>query len=131
MRIKNRLPEAAVLFAVNLLCLVLSLPARSQYGHRSVLADKLVQPAMSLAFTPDCAAILYILGILSNRPCDDVKVVAKEPAISAPCTVPAAPPSDCISITWGAYSHRLVSPWLSQLSQLSQASDIGDDGVMG
>ncbi len=44
-------------------------------------------------------AILYMLGIISSRPCDAVKVVPKAPACNAPWTAPAAPPSDCISVT--------------------------------
>ena len=46
-------------------------------------------------------AILYMLGIISSRPWLAVKVVVSAPVCSAPCTVPAAPPSDCISITVG------------------------------
>ena len=36
-------------------------------------------------------AILYMLGIISSRPCDAVKVVASAPAWRAPWTAPAAP----------------------------------------
>ena len=36
-------------------------------------------------------AILYMLGIISSRPCDAVNVVVSAPACSAPCTAPAAP----------------------------------------
>ena len=46
------------------------------------------------------AAILYILGIISKRPCEAVNVVVRAPAASEPCTVPAAPASDCISVTF-------------------------------
>ena len=46
-------------------------------------------------------AILYMFGIISNRPCDAVKVVVSAPACRAPCTAPAAPASDCISLTDG------------------------------
>ena len=44
-------------------------------------------------------AILYILGIISSRPWDAVYVVVSAPDCREPCTVPAAPPSDCISTT--------------------------------
>ncbi len=44
-------------------------------------------------------AILYILGIISSRPCDAVKVEVRAPLCSEPCTAPAAPASDCISTT--------------------------------
>ena len=46
-------------------------------------------------------AILYMLGIISSRPCDEVNVVARAPACSAPWSAPAAPPSLCISMTFG------------------------------
>ena len=42
-------------------------------------------------------AILYILGIINNKPCEAVNVVVSAPACSEPCIAPAAPPSDCIS----------------------------------
>ena len=41
-------------------------------------------------------AILYMLGSISRNPCDAVNVVVRAPLWSAPCTAPAAPPSDCI-----------------------------------
>ena len=50
-----------------------------------------------------------MLGIISSRPCDAVKVVASEPACKAPCSAPAAPPSLCISITVGTVPQMLVS----------------------
>ena len=43
--------------------------------------------------------ILYILGIMSRRPWLAVKVVVNAPAARLPCTAPAAPASDCISLT--------------------------------
>src|SRR3990172_10896574 len=52
-------------------------------------------------------AILYMLGIISSRPCDAVNVVDSAPRCSAPCSAPAAPPSLCISITVGTAPHRL------------------------
>ena len=45
------------------------------------------------------AAILYMLGIIRRSPCEAVNVVVKAPAANEPCTVPAAPASDCISDT--------------------------------
>ena len=45
-----------------------------------------------------------------SSPCDDVKVVARAPACSAPCTAPAAPASDCISTTAGTSPHRFRRP---------------------
>ena len=48
-------------------------------------------------------AILYMLGIISSRPCEAVKVVHMAPPWSAPCMAPAAPPSDCISTTVGTW----------------------------
>ena len=73
-------------------------------------------------------AILYMLGIISRSPCEAVKVVASAPAWSAPWTTPAAPPSDCISITCGTVPHRLGRP---STDQASASSPIADDGVMG
>ena len=46
-------------------------------------------------------AILNMFGSISNRPCDAVNVVASVPVWSAPWSVPAAPASDCISMTSG------------------------------
>ncbi len=73
-------------------------------------------------------AILYMLGIISSRPCDAVKVVASAPACSAPCTVPAAPPSDCSSTTRGTLPQILVLPCAAHSSD---SSPMPDDGVMG
>lgn len=55
-------------------------------------------------------AILNRLGSMSNRPWEAVKVVASVPACNRPCSVPAAPASDCISITSGTAPHRLGRP---------------------
>ena len=46
-------------------------------------------------------AILNMFGIISSRPCDEVNVVASAPCCSAPWSAPAAPASDCISMTSG------------------------------
>lgn len=40
-----------------------------------------------------------MLGIMSSRPCAQVKVVARAPAASEPCMAPATPASDSISVT--------------------------------
>ena len=42
---------------------------------------------------------IVLFGIISSRPCDAVKVDVSAPLCSEPCTAPAAPASDCISIT--------------------------------
>jgi hypothetical protein len=73
-------------------------------------------------------AILYILGIISNRPCEAVKVVASVPPCSAPCRAPAAPPSLCISTTTGTVPQILGRP---PLDHSSASSAIGEDGVIG
>jgi hypothetical protein len=44
-------------------------------------------------------AILCMLGSMSIKPWEAVKVVVRAPAESAPWTAPEAPPSDCISMT--------------------------------
>ena len=46
-------------------------------------------------------AILYMLGIININPCDAVNVVVNAPVCNAPCAVPAAPASLCISMTRG------------------------------
>jgi hypothetical protein len=69
-----------------------------------------------------------MLGIISSRPCEAVKVVDSEPAWSAPWTAPAAPPSDCISTTVGTWLHRLGR---RSTAQASASSPIGEAGVIG
>ena len=73
-------------------------------------------------------AILNMLGIISRRPCEAVKVVASAPAWSAPWSAPAAPASDCISTTSGTFPHRFGFP---AADQSSQCSAIGLAGVIG
>ncbi len=73
-------------------------------------------------------AILNMLGIISSRPCDAVKVVVSAPACSEPCTAPAAPASLCISITSGTCPHRFFVP---AADQASASSPIVEDGVIG
>jgi hypothetical protein len=73
-------------------------------------------------------AILNMLGIISRRPCDEVKVVARAPFCRAPCSEPAAPASDCISTTSGTAPHRLARP---AADQSSACSPMGDAGVIG
>ena len=73
-------------------------------------------------------AILYMLGIISSRPCEAVKVVVSAPACSAPCTAPAAPPSDCISTTSGTMPQMFFLPWADHSSH---HSPIVEDGVIG
>ena len=57
-----------------------------------------------------------------------MNVVASAPACSAPWTAPAAPPSDCISITLGTWPQMFVRPFDDHSSA---SSPIVDDGVMG
>ena len=73
-------------------------------------------------------AILYMLGIISRRPCEAVKVVVRAPVANAPWTAPAAPASDCISVTEGTVPHMLGSP-LAVLA--SDISPMGELGVIG
>ena len=73
-------------------------------------------------------AILYMFGIISSRPCDEVKVVVSAPLCRAPCRAPAAPPSLCISTTVGTVPHTLGR---CALDHSSANSAIGDDGVIG
>jgi len=73
-------------------------------------------------------AILYIFGIISSRPCEAVKVVPRVPLVTAPCSAPAAPASDCISTTSGTSPQMFVRP---AALQASDDSAIADEGVMG
>src|SRR5262245_41107454 len=73
-------------------------------------------------------AILYMFGIMRSRPCEAVKVVESAPACNAPCTAPAAPPSDCISAISGITPQRFVLPLLAHSSHTSA---MGELGVMG
>ena len=73
-------------------------------------------------------AILYMLGSISSRPCEAVKVVVSAPLCSAPCTAPAAPPSDCICCTTGTLPQMLRMP---SAAQSSASSAIVEDGVIG
>ena len=73
-------------------------------------------------------AILYMFGIMSSRPWEAVKVVPMTPFVTAPCSAPAAPPSDCISTTRGTPPQMFVRPAALQASQLSAMAELG---VMG
>jgi hypothetical protein len=73
-------------------------------------------------------AILNMFGIISSRPCEEVKVVASEPVCSAPCTAPAAPASLCISTTCGTVPQRFGFFFEAHSSD---HSPMGDEGVIG
>ena len=73
-------------------------------------------------------AILNMFGIISKSPWDAVNVVVKAPVASAPCTAPAAPASDCISVTLGIVPQMFFSP----LEDFSSAiSPRPEEGVIG
>ena len=74
------------------------------------------------------AAILYMLGIISSRPWEAVKVVVRAPAVREPCIAPAAPPSDCISTTRAVWPKMFFTPLAAHLSA---SSAMTDEGVMG
>ena len=57
-----------------------------------------------------------------------MKVVASAPLCSAPCSAPAAPPSDCISCTTGTVPKMLAMPFDDHSSA---SSAIGEEGVIG
>ena len=69
-----------------------------------------------------------MFGIISSRPCDAVKVVVRAPACSEPCTAPAAPASDCISLTVGTVPQMFFRPFADHSSA---HSPMLDDGVIG
>ncbi len=73
-------------------------------------------------------AILNMFGSISSRPWDAVNVVPSVPFVTAPCSAPAAPASDCSSTTSGTPPHRLRRP---PADQASADSPIADDGVIG
>ncbi len=73
-------------------------------------------------------AILYMLGIISKSPCEAEIVVAKAPVVKEPCTAPATPASDCISLTFGTEPHIFTCPAAVLASHISA---MGEDGVMG
>jgi len=73
-------------------------------------------------------AILCMLGIMRRSPWEAVKVVVSAPVWIAPWTAPAAPPSDCISVTLGTVPQRFFTP----LADHSSAhSPMVDEGVIG
>ena len=55
-------------------------------------------------------------------------MVESAPACSAPCTAPAAPPSDCISTTSGTLPQMFFRAFEDHSSA---SSPIVDEGVMG
>ena len=73
-------------------------------------------------------AILNMLGIISNRPCEAVNVVVSAPACNEPCTAPAAPASLCISTTSGTVPKMFFRP---AAAQASGSSPKPDEGVIG
>ena len=73
-------------------------------------------------------AILNMLGIISSRPWQAVKVVVRAPVVRAPCTAPAAPASDCISVTRGTVPQMFFRP---SAVHSSAHSPMADEGVMG
>src|SRR5690606_16566020 len=72
-------------------------------------------------------AILYMLGSISRRPCEEVKVVERAPVSRAPCTAPAAPASLWSWITRGTTPQRLGLP---REDHASDSSPMGDAGVI-
>ena len=69
-----------------------------------------------------------MFGIMRSRPWEAVKVVLRAPPCRAPCMAPAAPPSDCISMTVGMSPQMFFRPAADHSSAVSA---IGEDGVMG
>ena len=55
-------------------------------------------------------------------------MVAKEPPCRAPWIAPAAPPSDCISVSDGIVPQMFFSPLTAHSSEISP---IGEEGVIG
>ena len=72
--------------------------------------------------------ILYMLGIMSSRPWEAVKVVVSAPAASEPCTAAAAPASDCSWRTVMVWPKMFLRPAAAHSSAISA---MGDEGVIG
>ena len=88
----------------------------------------IVRAATCMAKGVSSPAILYMFGIMRRRPWEAVNVVASAPACSAPCTAPAAPPSDCISVTSGTRPQMFRFLWADHSSA---SSPMLEEGVMG
>ncbi len=73
-------------------------------------------------------AILNILGSINKRPWEAVKVVVRAPLCKDPWTAPEAPPSLCISVTWGIVPQILGFP---SAAQRSASSPMDEEGVIG
>ena len=73
-------------------------------------------------------AMRYIGGIISIRPWAEVKVVARDPDSSAPCTPAMAPDSACISTSLTGVPKMFFFPWAAHSSTWLA---MGLDGVMG
>jgi hypothetical protein len=69
-----------------------------------------------------------MFGIMRSRPCEAVNVVVRAPAWSEPWTAPAAPPSDCISMTCGIVPQTFFRPLAIHSSA---SSPIVEEGVIG
>merc|ERR1719247_3451126 len=73
-------------------------------------------------------ATKYMLGIMSKRPCDAVKVVHKAPPERAPCNAPADPNSDCIWRTLTVCPKTFLRPAVAYLSIVSPMLVDGEIG---
>mmetsp|Transcript_85717 Transcript_85717/g.242757 ORF Transcript_85717/g.242757 Transcript_85717/m.242757 type:complete len:336 (+) Transcript_85717:2405-3412(+) len=73
-------------------------------------------------------AILYMFGIISSSPCEEVNVVPRPPAATEPWRAPAAPASDWSCWTLRRPPQMFLTPATDQASQISA---MGDEGVIG
>lgn len=101
----------------------------------SVWSPKIESPWPAMARAETCItklmsspAILYMLGTISRRPWDAVKVVISVPVCNAPCTEPATPPSLCSWLMDGVVPQMFFLPFTAHSSQFSA---MGEEGVMG
>ncbi len=69
-----------------------------------------------------------MFGIIKSSPWEAVKVVVRAPVVSAPCTAPAAPASDCISATRGMVPQMFLRP---SAEYWSESSAMREEGVIG
>ena len=104
-------------------------PITSEWSPKMLSAWVAIERAATcITIGDNSPAILYMLGSMRSSPWEAVNVVVSAPACSEPCTVPAAPASDCISMTRGTVPHRLGCP---RCAQASASSPMGEAGVIG
>ena len=73
-------------------------------------------------------AMRYRFGIMSSKPWLAVNVQLSAPPVSAPCTAPAAPASDCIVLTSTTWPKQFTRPRERHASMCSPIEVAGEMG---